>query len=123
MTSKVTKPRTALRLTLCASIFTCACWTLPPAQAQAGDRYRTGYVTAESEFGNGTITAPVRQTRKGPQVRLPGGNWVYCERTCAHTLRLKTVDFWQSEEGAGGKGALTEQPGLLDRWLNWQRRY
>lgn len=94
-----------------------------PAEAKPGHRRGHDYVVARSEFGNGTVTGRVRWTRKGRQVQLPGGAWVYCERSCKHTLRLKTVDFWQSEEGAGVHGAMTGQPGLLDRWLRWERRY
>lgn len=55
-----------------------------------------GYVTAESWYGRGTISARVRPTRKGPQVQLPGGNWVYCAINCTHTLRIKTLDIWEN---------------------------
>src|SRR5687768_14926478 len=52
-----------------------------------------GVVVAESRFGNGVVAGPVRWQRLGPQVRLPGGTWVYCRRSCAETLRVETVDF------------------------------
>jgi len=81
------------------------------------------YVVAESQFGNGTVTGAVRRTRVGPQVRTPGGNWLYCERSCSETLRVNTVDFWQSEQGAGSRNAITQQDGLLSRWLHFERRY
>lgn len=93
------------------------------ADARSGPRRGHDYVVAHSNFGNGSVTGAVRWTRKGPQVQLPGGAWVYCERTCKDTLRLKTVDFFQSEEGAGGRAAIAEQPGLLHRWLHWERSY
>ena len=73
------------------------------------------YVVAHSEFGNGKIAAPVRYTRRGRQVRLPGGSWVYCARSCSETLRVKTVDFWQSEEGAGARNAMTHDGGVFGK--------
>ncbi len=71
-----------------------------------------GYVTAESRYGNGAVSAPVRVAQFGRQVKLPGGFWLYCEtnsllfdrnRPCSETLRRETIDFWetQSEEGSG----------------------
>jgi hypothetical protein len=94
-----------------------------PAEAKPGHRRADNYVVAHSEFGNGTVVGRIRPTSKGWQVQLPGGAWVYCARSCKHTLRLKTVDFWQSEEGAGERNALTGEPGLFHRWLHWERRY
>ena len=72
------------------------------------------YVTAESEFGNGTVSGPVRHTSVGRQVRTPGGSWLDCETSCAETLRLATVDFWQSEKGAGSS-ATTHGTGLFGK--------
>ena len=59
---------------------------------------RLGYVTAVSEWGNGSISAPVRWTRRGAQVRLPRGTWIYCVRRCSETLRRQTIDFWESQD-------------------------
>lgn len=56
-----------------------------------------GYVTASSDLGNGKVTAPVRTAQYGKQVRLPGGNWQYCEVSCTDTLRREVLDFWQSQ--------------------------
>jgi hypothetical protein len=54
-----------------------------------------GYVTAVSRYGAGTITAPVRISALGRrEVRLPGGTWIECRRSCANTLRQETIDFW-----------------------------
>lgn len=95
-------------------------------QAEAG---RRGYapegnqVVAESRFGNGIVVGSVRRTRLGRQVRTPGGNWLYCGRSCAETLRVNTVDFWQNEQGAGPNGAIDQEDGLFSRWLRWERRY
>lgn len=84
--------------------------------ASAGRHYRgqseASVVVAESRFGNGTISGPVRLTRLGRQVRLPGGTWEYCRRSCSETLRVNTVDFWESKSG-GGSGSLTNECGIF----------
>ena len=63
-----------------------------------------GWVRAESDWGNATITAPVRRGRLGYEVRLPGGNWIDCRRDCAETLRVETIDFWESRGPEGLPG-------------------
>jgi hypothetical protein len=93
-----------------------------PAEAGRGAAPQDDYVVAESRFGNGTVVGPVRRTRVGWQVQTPGGNWLYCERSCSETLRVNTVDFWQNREGAGDNAAIDQQDGLLSRWLTWPRR-
>jgi hypothetical protein len=61
---------------------------------------QSGRVTAESRYGNGSVTAPVRRTQAGWQVRLPrGGGWVDCKRSCTNTLRISTVDWWEAQDG------------------------
>lgn len=73
------------------------------------ERLDRGYVTAESRYGGGTVTAPVRPGPRGrPQVQLPGGTWIDCQQTCSDTLRRETVDFWQSRGPFGPDG-----PGYL----------
>lgn len=62
-----------------------------------------GQVVTESRQGNGVVRGAVRETALGPQVQLPGGSWVYCKRSCAETLRAETVDFWEAQQGPGGK--------------------
>jgi len=68
----------------------------------AGSKYgpRSGgygyrYITAQSKYNNGTISAPVRPAQYGWQVRLPGGAWIYCELNCFQTLRDQTIDFYE----------------------------
>ncbi len=84
--------------------------------AEARPRYeRDGaqsFVTAESRFGNGVVSGPVRLTNLGRQVRLPGGTWEYCRRSCSETLRVQTVDFWETKSG-GGSGAITNECGIF----------
>jgi hypothetical protein len=83
--------------------------SLSGADARSRGAYDAGpgYVVAESRWGNGTVTGPVRRGPVGWQVRLPGGTWVDCVRSCSETLRLRTVDFWQTvgrdaaEQGRG----------------------
>ena len=86
-----------------------------PAAAQSrrepGPRYV--YVTAESRYSGATITAPVRQGPRGRlEVRLPGGTWLECARSCSDTLRRETVDFWKERGMPRGGG---DGPGYLQR--------
>lgn len=95
-----------------------AATVLVSSVADAGPRYGrgepedSGVVVAESRFGNGTVSGPVRMTRLGRQVRLPGGTWEYCRRSCSETLRVNTVDFWESKSG-GGSGSITNECGIF----------
>ena len=91
--------------------------SLSSAQAYRGtDGYdRAHYVTAESHWGNGTISGPVRSGRRGLQVRLPRGTWIDCVRSCTETLRRQTVDFWQSNGN--------QAPDSGRGYLRWEFRY
>ena len=71
--------------------------------ATAGPRDRYGspsghpdYVVAESNFGHGTVAGPVRRGARNFEVRLPGGTWVDCGRSCTDTLRRQSVDLWEN---------------------------
>lgn len=66
--------------------------------------YPAGYVVAESRFGNGTVSGPVRRAELGWQVRLPSGSWEYCRRSCSETLRVETVDRWEGKLSNGSIG-------------------
>ena len=78
---------------------------------EPGPRYV--YVTAESRYGGASITARVRSGPQGRlEVRLPGGTWLECGRSCSDTLRRETVDFWK-ERGAPRQGG--DGPGYLQR--------
>lgn len=62
-------------------------------------------VTACSRYGKGCLTAPVRRTRQGLEVRFPGGTWVNCSGDCREKLRDETLDFWDThrpEHSSGG---------------------
>ena len=62
-----------------------------------------GYVVAESRWGHGTVSGPVRPGPRGWQVRLPGGSWIDCVRNrCSETLRLETVDIFERMENKDG---------------------
>ncbi|MEL7543503.1 MAG: hypothetical protein AAGJ70_06990 [Pseudomonadota bacterium] len=85
----------ALAVTLMATI----ALTSTPANAfgRPAPDYSSGYVTAHSLNGNGTLTAAVRPAARGGwQFRTPGGNWQDCEGDCAVTLRNKVLDFWDN---------------------------
>jgi hypothetical protein len=71
-----------------------------------------GYVTAESRFGHGSVSGAVRASRNGNEVRLPGGTWIPCGRSCSETLRVESVDFWENR-GAGPSGRIDNECGLL----------
>jgi hypothetical protein len=80
---------------------------IPVAEAQARRAAGPGYayVTAESRYGGASITAPVRSGPKGRlEVRLPGGTWLECGRSCSDTLRRETVDFWKDRGAPRGGG-------------------
>ncbi|HRK19389.1 MAG TPA: hypothetical protein PK970_10575 [Hyphomicrobiaceae bacterium] len=77
-----------------------------------------GYVTAESRYGSGVVSGPVRQGPRGLlQVRLPGGTWMDCGRSCRETLRRETVDFWQSRNDP--KNPYVDGPAYLT-WRWWR---
>ena len=68
-----------------------------------------GYVTADSRYSGQSVSGPVRRGPQGRlEVRLPGGTWLECGRSCSDTLRRETVDFWRNHYGRGGDG-----PGYL----------
>jgi hypothetical protein len=73
--------------------------------------YAGGVVVAKSRYGNGTISAQVRPSGLGWEVHLPGGRWAYCRRNCAETLRVETIDFF--ETNAAGAGQLTNECGVF----------
>ena len=79
-----------------------------------------GYAVAESRFGHGTVSGPVRRVRSGYEVRMPGGTWIACRRSCSETLRVETVDFWENR--GAGRNAIDSECGLLG-CLRWERSF
>ena len=68
------------------------------AQSRKPTRRGEIIVTAESRFGHGTVSGPVRLAPAGNyEVRTPGGSWLSCSRSCAETLRVETIDFWENK--------------------------
>lgn len=96
--SKLTTLRNALAFAaVAATIVICLVPTASHAES-------AGSVTTKSRYGVQSTSAPVRQSRNGYEVRLPGGTWVNCRRDCGQTLREETVDFWQTmREKRGGR--------------------
>lgn len=85
------------------------------ADARGGNRDyvdRNGYVTAESRFGNGVVSGPIRETRTGLEVRLPSGSWTACRRSCTETLRVQTVDYYENN-GMLGYGTVANECGIF----------
>ena len=101
------------RIALAAATAMVMTVTASEAGRLSRDHGEGSYVVAESEFGNGRVAGPVRYTRLGRQVQLPGGSWVYCAKSCAETLRIKTVDFWQSDAGVGANNSTTNETKLF----------
>jgi len=54
-------------------------------------------VVAHSRWGHGSVSGPVRRGPNGWEVRMPRGTWLECKRSCSETLRLATVDFWETQ--------------------------
>ena len=89
-----------------------------PVLAQGGYRHQghePDHVVAESRWGHGVVSGPVRHARHGFEVRLPGGTWIDCARSCSETLRRQSVDFWESN----GPQAKDSGPG----YFSWGFKY
>lgn len=93
-----------------AALMTAIAVSPTPAMAQQDD---DGYVVAVSRHGNGSVSGPVRPARYGYEVRLPGGTWVDCRRSCSETLRVQTVDIFENQDQLGGYGTLHNECGLF----------
>src|SRR5262245_49804152 len=90
----------------------CLVLLVAPCNGQdAASPYPGGVVVANSRYGNGSISAAVRVAGLGWEVQLPGGRWVYCRRSCSETLRVETIDFFESN--AAGSGQLTNECGIF----------
>ncbi|MCB1547813.1 MAG: hypothetical protein KDJ41_08285 [Hyphomicrobiaceae bacterium] len=79
--------------------------TVTDADAARKRRSSEGTITAHSQYGNGSLTVPVRRGPHGMELRLPGGTWIGCEFDCAETLRRQKLDFWETlrEDSPGGR--------------------
>jgi hypothetical protein len=85
---------------------------LAPMVAGSSASMAGAYVTAYSDYGNGSVSGPVRASKYGYQVKIPGGSWLDCERSglftraspCSETLRRATIDFWDTQSEDGGRG-------------------
>lgn len=109
----MTRSLVAAAVLATSSLATALATSLP---AEAGWRQRPveeEYAFARSRFGNGTVSGPVRATRTGYEVRLPGGTWVACRRSCSETLRVETVDFFETDGRLTGYGAMTNECGIF----------
>ncbi len=77
---------------------------------------------AVSNFGNGTVSGPVRATSVGYEVRKPNGTWIACRRSCSETLRVETVDFYENDGSLSGYGTAMNECGIFG-CLELGRRY
>jgi hypothetical protein len=94
---------TRSRLTLALAAFVLLCGAPAQADHRRSHTSNSGesFVTAESRFGHGMVSGPVRAGRYGREVRLPGGTWEPCKRSCSESLRVATIDFWEAQNGIG----------------------
>ncbi|MBN8912583.1 MAG: hypothetical protein J0H65_11110 [Rhizobiales bacterium] len=99
------------------SLAAVACVMLPavlPAEAGFLRRKPEGDVAvAVSRFGNGSVAGPVRVTSTGYEVRKPNGTWIACRRSCAETLRVETVDFYENDGSLTGYGTMQNECGIF----------
>ena len=79
--------------------------------AEALGPYPGGFVIAKSRLSNGTMRGQVRRAALGWRVQLPNGRWVLCRRRCSETLRVETIDIFESN--AAGSGQLTNECGIF----------
>lgn len=77
------------------------------------DRHIGDKVLAVSRHGNGSVTGAVRRGRHGPEVRLPGGTWVACRRSCSETLRVEALDMWENDGSLVGVGGFALECGVF----------
>jgi hypothetical protein len=104
--------RTTARIAVVVGLFG-LCAADAGAQSRNYARHGEGFVTAESRFGHGTVSGPVRVARAGSyEVQLPGGTWIPCGRSCRDTLRIESVDFWENK-GAGPNSRVDNECGLF----------
>jgi len=91
--------------------------TLASADAEAGNLLRRpvegDIAVADSRYGNGSVSGPVRQARTGYEVRLPSGTWVACRRSCSETLRVQSIDLFENEGSLTGYGTVQNECGLF----------
>jgi hypothetical protein len=98
---------------VCLGLAGCAAQSAPDYLGGARTKGETTVVQAESRYGHGTISGPVRQGGHGRlEVRLPGGSWIECAKACSETLRRETVDFWENHGRDGRDGP---------DYLSWRR--
>jgi hypothetical protein len=91
-----------------------ACLAALPADAGGLRRAPEREVAvAVSKHGNGTVAGPVRLTRTGYEVRKPNGPWIACRTSCSETLRVETVDFFETGGRLSGYGTAQNECGIF----------
>jgi hypothetical protein len=108
-------PMSKVTLTVLAAATLAA--SISPASAGWRSRgtngLQEGGVIAHSRHGNGSISGPVREARYGLEVRTPGGNWIGCRASCSETLRVETVDIWETDGRLVGAGTALNECGIF----------
>lgn len=100
--------------TACALALTVAAFAASSAEA---GRWRGGperdIAVAVSKHGNGTVAGPVRWTSTGYEVRKPTGTWIACRGSCSETLRVETVDIFETNGSMSGYGTAQNECGIF----------
>ncbi len=105
-------PRTAA--TFSALALLAASLAVPAAEAGGLRRApERNIAVAVSKHGNGTVSGPVRRTRTGYEVRKPSGTWIACRTSCSETLRVETVDFFETDGSLTGYGSALNECGIF----------
>ena len=83
------------------------------AAQRARDSRGPDYVVAESRWGHGTVSGPVRRGRNGWEVRMPGGTWLEGAARRQHLMRT-VLPIFLGATGVAGVALLLALR-LLDR--------
>lgn len=107
---------TARTLYLVAGLAIAAVAATAAVPAEAGRLRRApegDIAVAVSKHGNGSVSGPVRVTSTGYEVRKPNGTWIACRTSCSETLRVETVDFYETDGRLTGYGSALNECGIF----------
>ncbi len=92
---------------------TAVTYALPADAGWRRDRSESDVAFANSRFGNGSVSGAVRAARHGYEVQLPSGSWEGCRTSCSETLRVTTVDLYETQGQLIGPGTLQAECGIF----------
>jgi|LNFM01.1.fsa_nt_gb hypothetical protein len=91
-------PTRSVRLTavVLTALLGAASFDAPAEARYYGSGRVIGEVTVCSRYGGRCISGLVRDGRKQREVRMPGGTWIGCKKSCHRTLREEALDFFET---------------------------